>query len=312
MATDGATFNTNERLEDRMCTRKTIPSFVKELFSLLGVQPSALQHYAWLRQRSGLPTFVDRLTWDCSSTPYRHFWHATKLRSEFHARLPGPPPQRSLVVIVDRTGRRANPAWRLAVSETRWRTVTHQAEIVHHVQQTLQRLPGGFRAARFTGEGIRIVDQAMLFRSVAAVVGPHGAAESNYIFCQPGTPVVEYVRSCLSCRPPLPQSALYPGYAHAFDLPYWAVVSNSSDGSYDGIYPEDVANTVKTALVVSYASASALSEPERLARRAAHQADAEWDTFVTHAYESDGEEQELGNANKVDGGDWIRLHGWLH
>ena len=58
------------------------------------------------------------------------------------------------------------------------------------------------------------------------------------------------------------------GYAHAFNLPYWAVVSNSSDGSYDNIEPEDVAETVARALRGD----------------AKHSAIAEWDSYVLLGY----------------------------
>ena len=61
------------------------------------------------------------------------------------------------------------------------------------------------------------------------------------------------------------------GYAHAFNLPYWAVVSNSSDGSYDNIEPEDVAETVARA--VQGQSQYAVT--------------ANWSTYVTLGYGED-------------------------
>ena len=67
-----------------------------------------------------------------------------------------------------------------------------------------------------------------------------GAGESNYIFCQRHTPVIEYIMA--SPRGQRLNSALYVGYAHAFELPYWAIVSNTSvpGGSYDAIMSSEV------------------------------------------------------------------------
>merc|ERR1712194_553720 len=89
---------------------------------------------------------------------------------------------------------------------------------------------------------------AKLFRRAAAMVGPHGAGEVNLLFLQPRTPVIEYVV-----------------------MHEQGPVSNSTDGSYDGIQPVDVADTVVRA-VQGDAQYSVL---------------ADWSTYVTLGYGDD-------------------------
>ena len=87
------------------------------------------------------------------------------------------------------------------------------------------------------------------------------------------------------------------------------------DWTYDNIWPEDVAETVRVLLVITYAAASTLSEGERLAMRAAHRVSVDWhdpwDTFVTHAY--DQTSKQLNNIklapNRFGIVDLYRLHG---
>ena len=67
---------------------------------------------------------MERATFDCSPAPsFRHFWHAMKLRSEFQARLPVPPPPRDLILIVNRNGCDGGPYCKTT------RGVKRQAEI---------------------------------------------------------------------------------------------------------------------------------------------------------------------------------------
>ncbi len=44
-------------------------------------------------------------------------------------------------------------------------------------------------------EGMRVVDQILLFQSAEFVIGPHGAALTNLLFCEPGTKVIEFMPS---------------------------------------------------------------------------------------------------------------------
>ena len=125
------------------------------------------------------------------------------------------------------------------------RGVQYQKEIEAAVAARLRSLPGGPALQVFQGERWSVAEQAKLFRRAAAMVGPHGAGEVNLLFLQPRTPVIEYVVMHGSGST---NSALYVGYAHAFNLPYWAVVSNDTDGSYDGIQSDDVAETVVRAV----------------------------------------------------------------
>ena len=180
-ATDGAKYATREKVEERLCSNNSVatPPFVTELFELLGIEKPLLQHYPWLRQKNGVATFADRVTWDCSNAPYRHFWHAKKLQHEMHARLRRPPPQRDAVVVVDRSGRLVAQN-RVAVEFTR--TVLHQIKIMERVKRTVASMPGNFRAVRFTGAGMRIVDQRSCFIALpqlSARMGPPRPTSSS-------------------------------------------------------------------------------------------------------------------------------------
>jgi len=249
-------------MEFRTCPHGPSPGFVKGFFDFLGINASQLQHYPWVRQREGPPTFLNRATFDCSQAPVRHFWHALKLRSELHARFTTPDPQRDVVVLVDRSSCKGGPFCKKS------RGVRRQKEIEAAVAARLSSLPG-VTLQVFQGEKWSIAEQAKLFRRAAAMVGPHGAGEVNLLFLQPRTPVIEYV--VMHEKGPVSNSALYVGYSHAFNLPYWAVVSNSTDGSYDGIQPVDVADTVVRAVQ---------GDPE-------YSVLADWSTYVTLGYGDD-------------------------
>ena len=257
----------------RICPHGPSPGFVGGFFEWLGINGTQLQHYPWVRQSQGPPVFLSRATFDCTQAPIRHFWHALKLRAELHSRFTTPPPPRDTLVLIDRSSCKGGAFCK------RTRGVKRQREIEAAVAARLEtrhgRRGGGgggggavtVELQVFRGEQWTIAGQAALFRRAVAMVGPHGAGEVNMLFMQPGAPVVEYV----AVRPPPAKSsnsALYAGYAHALGLPYWAVISNSTDGSYDGIAPEDVADTVARAVRGD-------NRPSGL---------AEWDTYVTLGY----------------------------
>ena len=95
----------------------------------------------------------------------------------------------------------------------------HHNKIVEALRTSFGSLSHELRVVDFIGGAISFAAQAKLFRSAAAVIGPHGAAFSNLVFCQPGTRVVEYIQ--------VPHFPLYMGYANIFDLPYWPVLDTS-------------------------------------------------------------------------------------
>jgi len=63
-------------------------------------------------------------------------------------------------------------------------------------------------------------EQAILYGSAAAIIGPHGAAESNYIFCRRQVPVLEILPIL---NPKYISSPLYIGVARDLGLFYWTV-----------------------------------------------------------------------------------------
>ena len=81
------------------------------------------------------------------------------------------------------------------------------------------RFGSELRVVDFVGGELSFAQQADLFRAAGGVVGPHGAALANLIFCQAGTRVIEYVQ--------MPHFPLYMGYANVFDLTYWPVLDES-------------------------------------------------------------------------------------
>jgi hypothetical protein len=256
------------------------------MLNFLGIQTDQLQHYPYVRQWDGPAVHLDRATFDCSPANYRNFWHVLKLRHALHARLaaagtgpaqrgtaPAPPPL-DTVVLMDRnecdrskpppkpppptasTGRGGENAGRANQSSL---ATPHRGAPSHHHDKCKKgrgvkhhHLIRRALEARFEKRDLRVVDftgtepweeQAALFHRAAVVVGPHGAQVANIIFCQRRAAVIEFVASRRT------NSALYAGYAHAvFGLDYWAVVSNSSNGSYDDITPDDTVHTVEMAL----------------------------------------------------------------
>jgi capsular polysaccharide biosynthesis protein len=66
----------------------------------------------------------------------------------------------------------------------RGRTVTDEAEIEAILRSR------GFETVRL--ESLAVREQAELFASAEAVVGPHGAGFTNLVFCEPGAKIVEF------------------------------------------------------------------------------------------------------------------------
>lgn len=64
--------------------------------------------------------------------------------------------------------------------------------------------------------------QAM-FGNAKIVIGPHGAGMVNIVFCQAGTPVLEFINPALIDRP----WQMYGG--HSFGFPWWPVLLDSYD-----------------------------------------------------------------------------------
>lgn len=232
----------------RACTKGILPFFA-EMAAFLGVNATTdMVHYPYGRQVHGSSFYVERATFECSdSSSFRDFWHAIKLRRLLLARFDGlAPPQRAIVVI-DRNSCNSARA-KLAGCSWTGRGVHNQAQITNALQMDFGR---DFEVVVFQGGGMPFASQAALMRRAAAVVGPHGAALANLIFCQPATRVVEYLK--------LPHFPLYAGYANMFELQYWPVLDPTRQANYGGIHAPAVQRVVECALA---------AEPSLLGARA--------------------------------------------
>ena len=78
------------------------------------------------------------------------------------------------------------------------------------------------------------------------LVGPHGAALANTLFCADGTPVVEYHRQHWRKEP---NSPLYALLSRQLGLVHWTVVDRERGArEYAGIRPDEVVATAHAAL----------------------------------------------------------------
>lgn len=93
------------------------------------------------------------------------------------------------------------------------------------LRKTLEAaLPAGHRIVLFRGSESDIKETIALFASAAAVVGVHGGALANIVFCAPGTPVVE-----IGLRAPQTRHFLHA--SQALGLDYHLVLLNPDERS---------------------------------------------------------------------------------
>lgn len=214
---------------------KPLP-LVAALWELMGVSTTQLVDYSSTRRLPALrnaTVHARTLLYDCSNANPRGYWHIMELRRLLHHRLlPGPAAPTRHVLMVSRAG----------PCKTCSGGISKSGRGVAREEQIRWALEGQWALKVLRADEQPLVEQLRLFHEAKLVVGPHGAAESLYIFCQRGTPVVEYVHQYAYTN-----SGLYVGYAHMFGLPYWAVVSAHGSGQYI-IDPADVVLTVRAAL----------------------------------------------------------------
>lgn len=143
----------------------------------------------------GPAVFLDLATFDCSAAPsFRSYWHALKLRSEFHARLGGERgsgggggAERSAIVVVNRNGCNGGPYCKSA-RKVKWQASIEDALVGRFDGREVGGV--GLEVRIFDGRG-PIVEQARLFRRALVVTGPHGACaqpSSMYLASPPSLP----------------------------------------------------------------------------------------------------------------------------
>ncbi|PPT05179.1 capsular polysaccharide biosynthesis protein [Geitlerinema sp. FC II] len=108
---------------------------------------------------------VPTLIGDVTSTPTK--WMCEFLREMF---LPNPHPQPSQRIYL----RRQN---------TKYRRVLNEEEVVQFLREY------GFKPVSL--EKLSVREQVQILATAEAVVAPHGAGNTNLVYCAPGTPVVE-------------------------------------------------------------------------------------------------------------------------
>ena len=239
-------------------------SFISAIINFLGIDDAQLQHYPYVRQWEGPSIHLDKVTFDCSASNFRNFWHAVKLREILHKRMgqlhangglsmrAGMAPPLDNIVLMDRNACEPPPKnstnSRTAAAKLPPPTCKSGRGVKHHksIWQAIEKAftPRRYKTVDFTGSE-PYHEQAKAFHRAAVVVGPHGAQLANIVFCQKRSAVVEFVAAKRKSQ----NSALYAGYASSvFGLDYWVVVSNAADGSYDDITAADVLPVVEYAL----------------------------------------------------------------
>jgi hypothetical protein len=113
----------------------------------------------------------------------------------------------------------AGPRQRLFIHRIGTRAIAN----ARHIERLIDRL--GFTPVLM--EDFTATEQIALFRQAEMVVGTHGAALANLLFCPPGTPVIELSPDC-EYRPFFNEMAAKLGLTHAV-LP-----CPTDDGSFNG------------------------------------------------------------------------------
>jgi len=117
-------------------------------------------------------------------------------------------------------------------SDAKYRRVSNEEEL----QLILKRF--GFETV--TLSGLTVAEQAALFAGASCIIAPHGAGLTNFLFCQPGTLVIEL-------HSPYYLKALYWRIASAMNLRYAALLGESpaQTDTYDmSILPEVLNDTL--------------------------------------------------------------------
>ncbi|MFG1481149.1 glycosyltransferase family 61 protein [Xanthobacter sp. V4C-4] len=97
----------------------------------------------------------------------------------------------------------------------RMRRVVNEPEVIAHLRKR------GFRI--FDAGAHPIGEQVRAFKNAAMVIGPHGAALTNIVYCARGTPVIEVVPEGYDQSP-----TSYRSLSDMFDLPYAHMVGREN------------------------------------------------------------------------------------
>ena len=233
------------------CTPKP---YVTELFNALGVPTSRILAWPYTRQLHGPVLAASRVTFMCSHPfqggYHRSFWHVRQLRVLLHRafRLP----IRDLVRPREQWRRhRAGDASRLVMLINRRGCTggcnpTRFVKGSHGLLTALRAALPQDKVVVFDGSE-SLPEQARLFNRAALIVGPHGAAFANMIWCAAGAAIAEFHRLHWRIEP---NSPLYALLARTLQLQYWVVLDTETGNTHTGydISPEALVATARAAL----------------------------------------------------------------
>ena len=216
-----------DMMNQSYCTPR---SYVTALLQALGVPRGRVLHWPYTRQLSGPVLGATRATFMCAHPwhpiYHRSFWYVRQLRMLLHRAFNLPQRDlpnahllstRRLVLLVNRRGCTGgcNPT----------RNVRGSRELLLRLRTALND-----KLVREFSGSEPIADQARLFNRAALIIGPHGAAFANTVWCAAGTAVVEFHR--MKFREA--NSPLYVLLSRLLMLRHWVVVDTQSDARHRG------------------------------------------------------------------------------
>ena len=228
--------------------------YVASLLRALGVPAAKVQHWPYTRQPSGPVLEASRATFMCAhpfrATYHRSFWYVRQLRLLLHQAF-GLPQQDGL----ERPARAQTGSKRLVLLVNRRGCAggcnpTRNVRGLHALLDALKSALPGEMVLEFTGNE-NMAEQARLFNAATLIIGPHGAALSNAIWCGAGTDLIEFHRLRYRNEP---NSPLYALYSRLLMLRHWVVIDTKSKPKQHGyqVDPGVVIATARAALASPY------------------------------------------------------------
>ena len=177
------------------------------------------------------------------ATYHRSFWYVRQLRRLLHTAF-----RLEQVDEVSAAAKAASRRLILVINRRGCAGGCNPTRNVRGARELLSRLRGALpndSVLEFDGSE-SLQHQARLFNRAELVIGPHGAAFANAIFCRARTSLIEFHR----LRFTEPNSPLYALLSRILHLRHWIVVDTQSTPNKRGyqLSPNTVVETAKAAL----------------------------------------------------------------